>query len=162
MNTLSNPVPFIGSIANSPANPVPVRIQQDETPVTLTATISDLVEVGVVPATNLDDSLFSVPAGKRLVVDYVSAEMDSPPDQPAVMFGIMEGKANVVRIPFGPGVHVGDQRVPTRYAGGQRVEAYVEAKSQVAVFCERVVADFSDLQTPQCVVSIVGHLEDAP
>ncbi|MFL6157935.1 MAG: hypothetical protein ACJ72D_17725 [Marmoricola sp.] len=84
-NTAAHPVPVSGSLAvtNGPANPVPisgqVNVADDRQP------FQTRVFYHLDDGQYFDETSFDVPAGKRLVVEFISAEARVPTGQTPVI-----------------------------------------------------------------------------
>ncbi len=131
-------------------------------PVQLVATINVLVSVFSM-ATNLDGSAFTVPAGKRLVVEYVSADanIESPGVAMWVDLILVEGGVlghPVVRVPLVYGGTIGNVVGLNLYSGGAMVRAYFNAGRSVRAYCNTSQVDSG----ASCSVSITGYLVDLP
>lgn len=104
-------------------------------------------------ATNLDGSDFTVPAGKRLVVEYVSAQLNIASGKRGVYASLSSGVNDLVRVPL----LFGEEDPTTAvYSGGAMVRAYFNAGSSVKARCAH------DAATGYCDVSIVGYLVTLP
>jgi hypothetical protein len=138
VNTASNPVP---------TQPVPARQA-------VTFVIQDLeINPGFAVAhARLQDpgtgSDYVVPAGKRLVIDWITVEQNDPP----AVFTLSETKfdAQVVGLPTSSGLGGG-------YFYSQRVLLYADPGSELEFDCQR---SGNQAEFGVCLASIQGHLED--
>ena len=103
-------------------------------------------------------NLFSVPTGKRFVVEYVAARAVLPAGSRAIDFGLIDGdsSAHEVAVPFVAGGSTlnGDPS----FTGSQLARMYYDAGQSVTAYCFR-----SDtVGSPYCIVTIVGYLVTLP
>lgn len=118
-----------------------------------------------------DGTPFTVPTGKRLVIEYLSGEarLAAGVGQTADRFGVSYvvpppsfAELVLVRVPF---VFTGTSGAvlpndTDQYVGGQLVRAYFDAGSKVTVVCLR--NNGSAVLNPTCRVTVVGYLVNLP
>jgi hypothetical protein len=172
VNTSTNPVPVTApsplavtgtvSIGNLGSAVVPVTNVDNGAfqPVQLTADFAFGGGSGATGvAANLDGTPFTVPDHKRLVVEYLSANLSLPAGQIASYFTLndIESSQILVRVPFVYGGTFAPANTAI-FSGGARVRAYMDAGKSLKVGCLRD----SDGGTPICSVTIIGYLVDLP
>jgi hypothetical protein len=98
--------------------------------------------------------IFTVPAGKRLVIEHVTANCQLPAGQRFRFLGIITNFTSHSLIP----VHVGDSGVNSHFVMSQPIKIYAAPLENVSVLANRPVATGSG----SCSFSFSGFLIDLP
>ena len=147
------------TVNNTTSNPVPV-LQQG----TATVSVADNHEPfqQALNVFMLDDVLggndsFTVPAGKRLVVQYIAVRASVPPDQGIQVDYQVGDEPGTPRggLPIVSGGLVGDF---VRWAGGGPVLAYVDAGEDFLVWAERADANGQADDQAGMTAIVTGYL----
>jgi hypothetical protein len=106
-------------------------------------------------ATQSTETTFSVPAGKRLIIEFVSAITILPETQKLLL--LLRHDAGTVPFAAIPLQLVGRFADSDEYASSQLVRLYAEPESTLTIFAYRNEIGGG----VQIVVTVVGHLVDA-
>jgi hypothetical protein len=153
------------TVANTAANPVPVDISADERgSIALVASqqLNAPTTSGIQVFENVSDlSTFIVPAGKRFMIDQVSAQVQSQPGgQPLVVMEINQGNGHLYQayIPLTliPAATTESQLNLNAYVAMEKVSLFADPGGSFEVYFQS--------ETPNSVsianVYVVGHLID--
>jgi hypothetical protein len=139
-------------IGNTAANPVPVH----DTATTKRTPFQLELQISVPDGFGGNNGFFSVPDGKRLVIEYASASGISP-DKDTLLYSITTQDSSGVSINhFLPTTQLLDSGVTRFSIAGQVVKLYSEAGSSVILRVDRAGSSGAD----NVFFSISGYLED--
>ena len=154
----NNMNPLLATIVNTVANPVPVRnINEGRVPFQDTATIFVTGSSGSV------ETILTVPAGKRLIIESVSAQVTVTPIDSVSALNIITRFAPQGGQSFGTGFHEiqvsqqgRDLSGNSVFAGTHAMRAYADPGTDVQVQFGR--SDITNSAT--AVICVVGYLVD--